>query len=219
LSGRRAREHELRPKSDPVGAPSSKDLSAGLSGGGPIPNLIEAPANGGFPSISAMGHNGSLAPRSEHALARLRQLGGSLYGISGPLVFAAPFVGQLILPTLVNNFPYLKHWLPQRCVATPSDVTERDTRLGPNRSGAEFRHTSSVCYTNMTAVNTRFLSGRQNSATRQSCRGIHPNPHEIQMLSGDCYRTASPVPQANRGLTRELALNRRSSHLHCPPPH
>ena len=102
-----------------------------------------------------------------------------------------------------------------------SDVAERDTWLGykcePNRSGAELRHTSSVRYTNMTAVNARFLSGRQNSATRQSCRRIHLNPHEIQVLSGDCYRIASPVPQANRGPTRELALNRRSSHLQCPP--
>jgi hypothetical protein len=84
---------------------------------------------------------------------------------------------------------------------------------------SQLRHTSSVRYANMTAVNARFLSGRQNSAARQSCRRIHLNPHEIQVLSGDYYRSASPVPQANRGLARELALNWRSSHLHCPPPH
>ena len=101
-----------------------------------------------------------------------------------------------------------------------SGVIERDTQLSykcePNRSGTEF--TSSVRYTNMTAMNARFLSGGQNSATWQSCRRIHLNPHEVQVLSGDCYRIASPVPQANGGLTRELAFSRRSSHLHCPPP-
>jgi hypothetical protein len=100
-------------------------------------------------------------------------------------------------------------------------VAERNTPLDykcePKQSGAELRHTSSVRYANMAAVNARYLSGRQNSATRQSCRRIHMNPHEIQVLSGDCYRIASPVPQANRGLTRELALNRRSAHLHRPP--
>ena len=165
----------------------------------------------------------SASNRLEHALVRLRQVGGSLYGILGPLVFAGPFCWSVDFYqrsstiSLISSIANLKDASPTKRRGRARHAAWLQMRT--NRSGAELRRTSSVRYTNMTAVNARFLSGRQNSATRQSCRRIHLNPQEIQVLSGDCYRIASPVPQANRGLTRELALNRRSSHLHCPPPH